>query len=368
MIFSLSSLLISSLLSCVLILVLRVLLKKTAIYRVVRTDFLNIFCLVIFLRLLFPVELKNTMTLPSRVVLPTLFKVLATTFYVGQFDFSLEELLFVIWIFGSCFYLAKLFVNIFKLKNVVNQIAEYGKPVELELSNRNTSIFITDFVGTPTVLGVFHRYILIPSRKYTAQELEYILLHEKQHIQNRDILKKMVLELLIVAYWWLVPLYFFRKQFNLVLEFSVDKQVTQQLSDSEYFDYAQSLVSVQKKNSLETLSPNIVANFTISEKFTLQKRINFLLEGYENRKTKKSILAICLLLPLVVTSFIFEPYHISEERVVGTETVDMNADTYLLKKQDGTYVLYIDGQDMGIVSDTKDSSLKELKIINEEGK
>lgn len=233
---------------------------------------------------------------------------------------------------------------------------------------KNVHVFTTKYVDTPTVFGVIKPIILLPDTYYSNRELKYILLHEYQHVKNKDILKKHFVEILIAIYWWMVPLYIFRHQISLIMEFNVDQQVTYSLSGDEYFEYAQCLVSVQKKvSSNHNLKQDIVANFAVAEKFILKKRVNFLLEGYEHRKTKRIFLFIALMVPLLVTSFIFEPYRANESNVTGTEKIDDDADSYLIREKNGDLILYIDGSRIGDVLDPDDTSLKGLKIIERGG-
>lgn len=367
--FSLSSIIISILIGLVMIIILEVMINKAQVYKVLRADFLIVLSAIIFIRLILPVEFLNTISVPSRSLLPALYTFLNRDFFLWGHTLLLIEVLSFLWIGGTLIFLGKLIFN-FLILNRIIQITKKrnNRPTYLSKDLRDTGIpvYISECVAVPTAIGIKGSCVLLPNINYSYSESKYILLHEFQHIKNRDILLKFFLEVLIAIYWWVFPLYLFRKQVALILEFRVDSQVTKCFSEEEYLEYTHALVKVQKKSiSKVGMDTKVSVGFTNVEKKILNTRINFLLGGLENRKTPKFILMIAFILPFLATAVIFEPYSVDKSDVKGTYEPVHNKDTYLKKTKEGKFILYINGENLGQVDNLDDPALNDIKIVYE---
>lgn len=187
----------------------------------------------------------------------------------------------------------------------------------------------------------FNPIICLPNLKYTNKELEYIFIHEIQHIKNRDALIKLFVELFVIIYWWLPTIYIFKNQVETLIELRVDHQVSKKVDDN--YKYVQSLVSVAKKllRTNDKMKPKLSSQFTLRENNLLEKRIRFYLDD----KTKnKKLVAILLFITFTFLSFptiVFEPY--SENDVQTSDNSYTNSQIlhnfYLLKTKENRYFL-----------------------------
>ncbi|KRM14136.1 hypothetical protein FD31_GL002205 [Companilactobacillus nantensis DSM 16982] len=371
---SISSIIVSLLLTLILICFLQLILKSKKLSQLIRTDFLLILSLPIFLRLILPVEFSNTRTIRSTVILPSLYKMGKKSFVVlSLFKIDIFQILILIWLVGIFVRLLFLSYNFFKVKKSLNSLfssSKITKEIRLNDNGDRFTICKFNFNHSPFVAGIIKPKIFLPNY-ISNKDIERIILnHEIQHIKNNDLIKKLLLEFIECIYWWFIPIYTFKKQANLIIEMSVDQKVTENMNSNDYFQYVESLVSVSKAvNSKESVTKfnesGLVSNFTLSESSSLVNRIKFLLNEYDYKHTSKYILALVLLLPLLLTSTIFEPYYASPKKVVSTSSIKKSGNDYILKRGNH-YYLIIDGNNSGEVSNLKDQSIRGLPIKNGE--
>lgn len=371
---SFSSLLISLLAVCLLVILLQFLLTSKKAYRLIRTDLLLILAFFVSMRLVFPVELANTVTVPSKTVLPKIYSFFETNLTLSGTSGSLFRFFAIIWIIGTIISYILFFFKWLRLKKLTSVIEESAQSQDIQQlidssllkdTSKKTLVYQSSFVSTPFMLGIFHPRIFIPDKSYSAEERQNILLHEYQHIKNKDPLKKFLLQLIVSSYWWFLPLYLFRNQVHFIIELRVDHQVTSSMTKEGYFSYVESLVSVKKKEKKTDpkLANRLVTNFTFSDSNILSRRIEFLLAGFKNKRTKRYLLTLAFILPFIVTSFIFEPYRYKEADIQDTQKIESNQPaTYILQKGN-VFRLIIEGNDMGTISDLDDPSIEGIPII-----
>jgi len=369
---SISSIIMSLLLALILICLLQLILKSKRFSKVIRTDFLIILSLLIFLRLLLPVEFPNTKTIPSTVVLPFLYRIGSKTFEMSSFlKINIFQILVLIWIIGTTFKLLYLSYNLVSTKRNLKRLS-LSSTKEISLTNNGEAFTVYKFnlTHSPFVTGILKPRIFLPTY-ITDKDIESnILNHEALHIKNHDLLKKLLLELIECIYWWFPLIYTFKKQSNLIIEMSIDQQVTEHMNSKDYFQYVDSLVSVSKASNLQKKvstfnKDRLISNFTISENNSLSNRIKLLLSEYEYKHTSKYILSLILFLPLLLTSTIFEPYSASPQKIESTKAINKDSNDYVLKKKNH-YYLIIGGENMGKISNLNDESIKGLPIRNKE--
>lgn len=365
--FSISSLLISLVLASLLIVLLQILLSQKFNYRFFRIDFLQIFALIIFIRLAVPFEFINTHTLSSHIILPVLYKTAQHPLLNSGITFA--KLLLIIWFTGtlfSLFHFIKSLCHVKQISSMFNELpANYLSKQAINLIPSSVTLNYLNIPKSPFVYGTFHPHIVFCALESTPEEQVYIIKHELQHIRNHDILKKHFVNILVCIYWWFPLIYLFQKQINIIFEMEADHRVVNKSMQDVYFNYVQSLVHITK--SLTSISDPLVeidnstfANFTILENCTLKQRVQFLLEGYEIRSTKPVIKMLLILIPLLITSIIFEPDSTNLKAVSGTKTI--NQTSYVIHKS-SKYYLIIDGKNMGSFESLKNIQDPEIKKL-----
>ncbi|MHC5375176.1 M56 family metallopeptidase [Enterococcus sp. LJL120] len=374
--FSLSSFLISLLFVVILVLMLQFILWKKKSIKVIRSDFIFGLFLIIFLRLILPIELPTTITLKSEHVMPAIFTFFQTEFSIAGQSFSVLTLTLVLWGIGTAVGLLKMYRSHRQLRRTVGRFKQTLPLEELFfldtqdfqfLKKKQIPLIQSEVIFSAMAVGIFKPKIILSKKvPLDSPELKYILKHEIQHLRNHDILFKYLLDVLTAIYWWFPFIYLLRRQLNLIIELRVDNQVTKALPQTEYFAYVESLVAVVK-----TLAPaadkkaaDKAVYFSQGSRNVLYKRVTFLLEGYEIKRTNYALLAILGVIILATTSIIFEPYNDDSAALDGTLSLDdlSDLDAYLLHTKDGKYYLFYNGENLGEISDTNQEFFANLPI------
>lgn len=368
--FSASSLLITIFISTLLILILDHLLSHKKNYKLFRTDFLYILILVIVLRLFFPFELAFTQTIKFPLIMNPIIAFLQHEIYN---NIQVYQLVIIIWILGILFNFIKWIQLIKKTRNIYKRIEKKSTLYHLNdyidnFSGENYPILKSDLISSCMVMG-FTKAILIPNISFSKKDISNILLHESQHIKNHDIYTKQIINLLVIIYWWFIPIYKLRNKIDLFLEIRVDNQVTKFFSKTETLNYMNTIIDVQNKIrenenkseiNLETTSLLIQDNAQI-----LKYRINYLLDGMYKKKTNKLFMFIVFCLPLLTNSIIFESHFDTpkEEGIYEQSDID---EGHIIKHKDGTYELILKGESLGTIKNPNDEAFKNIPIIDEE--
>lgn len=361
---SVSSLFISLIIVLCLTIILTFQLK---IERIGKYNSLILVYFFIFCRLLLPFEWSWTKTIPSRVIMPAF----QNFFAIEIQGISIGYVLLLIWFIGfiiSIFFLIKEIIGI----NNYSKRTEHKKSTgQLDFSFVNKvyreRIYSNSTIDSPILVNVLRPMILIPNIEYSKQELKYIILHEIQHIKNKDLIVKLFLEVLTAIYWWFPPIYFLKNQLSFLMELRVDNQVTSNLCELEQLDYANTLISVKKKaeKRKKILALDLVSNFTYPNKFLLTKRMNLFFEGNAKKSNRLALLPLIFML-LLLPSIVFEPYQI--DTLIKETTFEINEpdQNFILETLDGNYYLYENNQKIGSITDPMEAPFNELKIYREE--
>ena len=131
---------------------------------------------------------------------------------------------------------------------VVSYFSEMEKTEDTELNNildeictdkekRNIKIVQTAAVEIPCCIGIFEKRILIPDKKYSREELHYIILHEYTHLDNKDILTIQLINILCIVFWWNPFVYILKGDMYQSIEIRCDQTVTKKLKSAERGNY-----------------------------------------------------------------------------------------------------------------------------------
>ena len=78
-------------------------------------------------------------------------------------------------------------------------------------------------------MGFFEKRILIPDKKYSREELHYIILHEYTHLDNKDILTIQLINILCIVFWWNPFVDILKGDMYQSIEIRCDQTVTKKL-------------------------------------------------------------------------------------------------------------------------------------------
>lgn len=354
--FSTSSLIITLLVSCLLILFLSMLLTHKNNYRLFRTDFLTVLVIVIVLRMMLPFEWFFTKTIKLPFIMNSIISFMQYNVYN---DIQLIHILLVVWFFGIVINIVQWGKQVYRVNNVFQRIEKSSKVYHIkdmlaDYNGKNYLVYKSSLIYSPMVMG-FKEVIMEPDLNFSKEEIENILVHEAQHIHNKDIYIKQIINLLVVIYWWFLPVYTFQKEFNLCLEMRVDNQITKNLNKVDMFSYMKTLIHVQEMIAKKTLDNSLV-NFMIDDdKNVLSYRIQYLMEGTYKKKTNRLFMMIVFLLPFLSNCIIFESHFEIPKNEGYYEQSDIDSG-YIIEYEDGTYEMVIGKEHVKIdsIEDFKD--------------
>lgn len=342
-----SSIFITICISSLLIIALNYFISKTNKFKIFRTDFFAFLIAIIILRLIFPIELFFTKTIPASTIMNPIFSLLNYELITGV---TVQQIILLIWLCGIIVFGKKFVQQIIVSYRIANRIQKKSscyKASEL-LSNyegKDYLIMISDLVSSPMVFGL-NKIIFLPNIKFSQIDLNNIVLHEIQHIKNHDVFIKLFLNIIVIIYWWFPPIYLLQRNMSLFLEIRVDDQVTKTMSSDSRFNYAESLISVQKaiRNTNSNYKELVFSSFVNDSAEILSYRVNYLLDGNFIKKTNSIFLELLCILPFLSNMIILEPAFYNTEIIEGTLTNDELKKGYITTHSDGTYSLTINGE------------------------
>lgn len=115
-------------------------------------------------------------------------------------------------------------------------------------------IYLCDYVCSPFIFGFFCPYIYLPSG-IDESDMEYVIAHEKVHLQRKDHIWKMIAFLILAIYWfnplsWAAFILFCRD-----IELACDEKVIKNLSVAEKKAYLESLLTCSFKKRIAIVYP-----------------------------------------------------------------------------------------------------------------
>ena len=346
--FSLSSIFITLVMVMMMGLLLTVLLHQKKRYIFFRSDLLIILSIIILIRLLFPVELPFTHSIYIGSVMNPIQDFFDIELVKG---ITVLNLFCFFWIIGCIICLLMYLRRIRISKQMLLAISQTAKKHKVSSfiksdSSSDYSVWVTDLVSVPMVLGL-KEVILLPEKKFSETELEVILQHEIQHVKNHDIYIKQFSNILMIIYWWFLPIYWLNNNINLALEIRADAKATKHLEKADVLKYAYTLVDIEDRFDFTAISKSL----SVSSNFFLQEspnvllyRINYLLNSDFKRKSNALILLIVILLPFISNVIILEPWYEYPHKNDGTVSDTELMEEAYLYEENGTYYIIINNE------------------------
>ena len=343
--FSLSSIFITLVMVVIMGLLLSILLHQKKRYIFFRSDLLIILSIIILIRLLFPVELPFTRSIYIGSVMNPIQDFFDIKLLKG---ITVLNFFCILWVIGCIVCLFMYLRRIRISKQMLLAISQTAKKCKVSSfiksdSSSDYPVWITDLVSVPMVLGL-KEVILLPEKQFSKTELEVILQHEIQHVKNHDIYIKQFSNILMIIYWWFLPIYWLNKNINLALEIRADAKATKYLEKADVLKYAYTLVDIEDRFDFTAISKSL----SISSNFFLQEspnvllyRINYLLNSDFKRKSNALILLIVILLPFISNIIILEPWYEYPHKNDGTiSETELIEGAYLCEEDGIYYIIY----------------------------
>ena len=107
---------------------------------------------------------------------------------------------------------------------------------------RPVELCVNPLVSSPMLIGFFHPCIVLPRADYSAQEFQYIALHELTHHKRRDICYKWFVQITVCLHWFNPLVYLMSREINRACEFSCDEAVLTKMGCASARGYGQTLL------------------------------------------------------------------------------------------------------------------------------
>lgn len=360
--FSFSTVLMTVLISSLMLAVIALCLCNDNVLMRIGYRLLTVFCIVILIRLVLPLELPFTQTL----LLPEGVSCIIAAFrhsYPIFYGVKLSPwaVFCVIWLVGA----VVLGIRFMQDHKVIKYYTrEYGEDVtheepyasileELcsEEQLRNIRILRTRGVDRPMIAGLLRPVILLPENDDASDDdTLYAIKHEIYHYIHHDLWIKSAVKCLTIAYWWNPFIHLLNRQVDTLLEMRIDGAITKR-GPEEALGYVISLLHFltgagQRQQEAE-------ASLDFGRKSSLHRRIHMI----QCQDEKKSYVAGIGMLLLIVSMYIGSYLVIFEAHSYGPEItarciVPSRENIYVIENEDGTYDVY---RTTGRFLDTVDS-------------
>lgn len=212
----------------------------------------------------------------------------------------------------------------------------------------------TDGVRYIMVIGYFKKYLLLPAKTFSEDELEMIFRHECTHIKNKDLWLKLLVHIYCCIFWWNPFSYLLKHDLGFTLEMKCDLSATQGLSNDKVKTYFETLTkNCHKKGKRDKDRFFVCAELTDDAKNKdLVKRAAAIAKQSVKRTNHVAgtVIVAIAFIAVFATSYIFiwqpfygdaldiEVYELNDENGNGFIADDTNS--YLVKQDDGNYLFY----------------------------
>lgn len=149
----------------------------------------------------------------------------------------------IVWLFGIAVMLVYSATSFLRLKLRVRESVWQSE-----------NIYISDRVDTPFILGIFRPRIYLPSSMNEADS-EFVIYHEKAHLERRDHLWKPLGFLLLTLYWFNPVLWVSYILFSKDIELATDEKVLNERGSKIKKEYSLALLNSSSPKKLISACP-----------------------------------------------------------------------------------------------------------------
>lgn len=212
----------------------------------------------------------------------------------------------------------------------------------------------TDGVRYIMVIGYFKKYLLLPAKTFSKDELEMIFRHECTHIKNKDLWLKLLVHIYCCIFWWNPFSYLLKHDLGFTLEMKCDLGATKGLSDDKVKAYFETLTkNCHKKGKRDKDRFFVCAELTDDAKNKdLVKRAAAIAKQsvMKTNHVAGTVIVAIAFIAVFAASYIFiwqpfygdaldmEVFELNDEN--GNGFIADESNSYLVKQEDGNYLFY----------------------------
>lgn len=345
--------------------------KKDILYSGMKLVFAGI--ALILIRMLVPFNFPFTQTIISYKILPPINKVLFN--YIGNTRIDLATILFVIWVAVMLIKIMQLIWGQRQYRSCLLPFAikDWSKYPQLKrvLSKCNASFWMVCIVPTrvsPAVVGIWKPILVLPDYQFSESELYFICLHESEHCRNYDLWLKLFLDLVICTQWFNPLVYFMRNELTLAFELSNDRVVLNTMNERQKTEYAECVIKMVRYQDSKMSASGATLAFAHRNHSSVKTRVHYILSREKKGKVPRKLSTVlnCVIVSMVLLfSFVYVPEAYCPDTLYADENMKIQSESaYFLKKNNGDYWLFIQGQYVATYTELVDE-LNYIPVIEE---
>lgn len=279
---------------------------------------------------------------------------------------DLFRLLRVVWFVGAVIVVARDVYILLRAHKTCRNYTKVDSPQIQEIAKGlsiTCPVVVSSEVSSPYVSGPFHQTIYLPILELPEEEIELILIHEREHIRFHDAKIKLFYGVFSAILWWNPVTLAFRKALGILLEMRCDKKVMSSISAEKRKIYYNLISALSELTVLEeaeltfSMDESAAMCRTCDAKRRLELLSNWVDNPPQKLKLPSVIAGCCLAAALFFASYlvVFQPASAPSsdtfEPGIGISYLNENEEpdveqyvysTFIFKDANGRYHLYAD--------------------------
>lgn len=270
-------------LSSILLIIIVIVIRSLAIYRISKKVFVFLWSLIL-LRLLTPFAIpedwnllqgaKETMNTKA---IPHVVNIIRDggQEVIDKTSISMQTIM-------SAYFIGVALISIYYLIMYYRSYRMFAKslPVhnayvsewkDMHKLRRNIDVRTSEWISSPLTYGIVHPVILLPKdfNWDNIDQVDYVFEHEFNHIKSFDVLRKGILLITLTLHWFNPFVWILYILANRDIELACDEQVIFTYGKSKKSEYATNLLDIEEERSLKTLFYSSFSRNSIEERITL---------------------------------------------------------------------------------------------------
>lgn len=354
---SITSIVTACLLNSILIFCICILAKKDGIICRMGPECMIFIMLIMILRMFFPFEFSYTYSIRIEDTLSFIMIFFQYPVFSGGVKITVWDVMMAVWGIGAVW---GLICSIWRYRSILQYtslLPEKKWETVLERYHLNRAEFegldkvkliYSGGFSSPCIVGIRHPCLILPEANYQKKQFYYIILHELMHVKNRDIVWKVLIDLLCIMFWWNPVFRYLRKELFQLIEMRNDMRIVARLSEEEEIEYMEALrdTAVQARGK----EFDFCVSFKRRKDDELKRRMK-LLKGRKFCRWQQVMLCFFTFGMMFFSSaVIIEPYTLKYVEGEGEWLTSEN--TYLVRNGD-KYDVYVYGEYAITVEDTE---------------
>lgn len=209
------------------------------------------------------------------------------------------SLVWIVWLLGIGGIAGSFFLSYYRCKRVLGASLPIEKlpAVDEDLFVfMGVDVYISDRIVSPITYGFLRQKILIPKifMDLPKEQLKYVLIHEKIHIERHDNLRKFFMVAAVCLYWFCPFVWLMYYFYNRDIEISCDEKVLKRVGPDNRESYATALIYLAEHGK------DPVPLYSGFGQNAIRERIGFIMR-YRKRPGFAIVCAILMSVPLLVS-------------------------------------------------------------------